>query len=269
MVTNQQQLTKEQKFDQFFGENGTNKPPQRFLLIPTGQITPDGWTQYEEMTVRFGFMSKAFGDPPVAKAKFILDGDPENRSGYRYWDASELPEGNTLMETVNDNNYSGKIAKVRLATKPSTQQGKWTNKILSIDFIPRLEDNSQPTPPVKTENVSTAVVDTSGEVIASGEERKVGSISPQDKVPAIWMLPREYHEQANQNQRISIERQVAVKGMVEFCTSENATAADRHAMREMLRMLWNSNHEELEEWLPTKKLKTKKDSDTTETEIAE
>ena len=65
-------------------------------------------------------------------------------------------------------------------------------------------------------------------------------IGKDDQVPAVWMLPREYHEQANEKQRKSIEMQVAVKAYTEFCSTDYATDEDRTILRNILEKMIGS-----------------------------
>ena len=54
------------------------------------------------------------------------------------------------------------------------------------------------------------------------------------------MLPREYHEQANEKQRKSIEMQVAVKAYTEFCSTDYASEEDRTILKNILEKMIGS-----------------------------
>jgi len=202
-----------------------NNPPPEPFYLEVEQKSDDGTIVYKPLMVRFAFESK-FDD-----IKWTLYGDfDEQGNSNRYWKFDGVSGAERIKQWAE--------AEVQLMEQ--TVKGKTYYECISIKW----EDD---------EEVDNAVVgiakkvgqEVAQEYIDEQEEKKAtvkpaGGIGKDDQVPAVWMLPREYHEQANEKQRKSIEMQVAVKAYTEFCSTDYASEEDRTILKNILEKMIGS-----------------------------
>ena len=190
-------------------------PPEPFVLKVL-QKSDDGITLYEPLHVKFSFRSQFEGNAD----SWTIYGDYDKETGVsrRYWDFGDLDGCEKIDQNVE--------AIVQLVEK-TTKKGK--PYYTAIDL--RFDTNDKPA--VHEHQSIREDMDELTNAI-SEDEKPYGSVGPDDQVPAVWTMPRDYFDTKDRLQRLSIEKQVALKALTEFCSTEFATDDDREWLRDIL-----------------------------------
>ena len=202
-----------------------NNPPPEPFYLEVEQKSDNGVTIYKPLVVRFAFESK-FDD---IKWTIYGDFDAQGNSN-RYWKFDGVDGAEKIHQWAE--------AEVQLMER--IEKGKVFYECLSIKW----EDDEEADNPVV--GIAKKVCQEVAQEYIDEQEKKKATVKPaggigkDDQVPAVWMLPREYHEQANEKQRKSIEMQVAVKAYTEFCSTDYATDEDRTILRNILEKMIGS-----------------------------
>ena len=202
-----------------------NPPPEPFVL-QVAQESDNGVTLYKPIHVRFVFKSQFDTNPD--SWTIYGDHDPETGVTKRYWDFEGV-DGVEKLEKDTE-------AIVQLMCRVEKGKEKWEG--VSIDFDTDKVKSKGYGGADATIGISNKVKDVAkkiGREVAQEyideQEKPHGSIGPDDQVPAVFLMPREYFELKDKLQRESIEKQVALKAFTDFCISTHATDADRDALR--------------------------------------
>ena len=114
----------------------------------------------------------------------------------------------------------------------TTKAGKPYYSAIGLDF------NTSNKPAVHEHESIRGTAERVGKEVAQEyideQEKPYGSVGPDDQVPAVWTMPRDYFDTKDKLQRLSIEKQVALKALTEFCGTEFATDDDREWLRDIL-----------------------------------
>lgn len=197
-----------------------NNPPPEPFYLEVEQKSDDGTIVYKPLMVRFAFESK-FDD-----IKWTLYGDfDEQGNSNRYWKFDGVSGAERIKQWAE--------AEVQLMEQ--TVKGKTFYECISIKW----EDDPEASDGHLQDIPTVAITETTKEE-QKATVKPAGGIGKDDQVPAVWMLPREYHEQANDKQRKSIEMQVAVKAYTEFCSTDYATEEDRTILKNILEKMIGS-----------------------------
>ena len=189
-------------------------PPEPFVLKVL-QKSDDGITLYEPLHVKFSFRSQFEGNAD----SWTIYGDYDKETGVsrRYWDFGDLDGCDKIDQNVE--------AIVQLIQK-TTKTGKPYYSAIGLDF----DISNKP----ETMTYKNTVVHQHEAIREDEAEKPYGSIGPDDQVPAVWQMPRDYFDTKDRLQRLSIEKQVALKALTEFCSTEFATDDDREWLRDIL-----------------------------------
>lgn len=197
-----------------------NNPPPEPFYLEVEQKSDNGVTIYKPLVVRFAFESK-FDD---IKWTIYGDFDAQGNSN-RYWKFDGVDGAEKIHQWAE--------AEVQLMER--IEKGKVHYECLSIKW----EDDEEVSDGHAQDIPEVGITETT-KVEQKATVKPAGGIGKDDQVPAVWMLPREYHEQANEKQRKSIEMQVAVKAYTEFCSTDYATDKDRTILRNILEKMIGS-----------------------------
>ena len=195
-------------------------PPEPFVLKVL-QKSDDGVTLYQPLHVKFAFRSQFEGNAN----SWTIYGDYDKETGVsrRYWDFGDLEGCDKVDQNVE--------AIVQLIEK-TTKAGKPYYSAIGLDF------NTSNKPAVHEHESIRGTAERVGKEVAQEyideQEKPYGSVGPDDQVPAVWTMPRDYFDTKDKLQRLSIEKQVALKALTEFCGTEFATDDDREWLRDIL-----------------------------------